>query len=984
MACLTWSEYCNKFADSGIFDPENYAPASSGEPSNVYLKDSPAYLGYKNELAPIQLDQNDVIYMARDIVSGDFFLGLPDDLINGNKGGNYAQYLENMLRLCKPITITSDVSGCKCFTMTAVPAPSITPITFTDYFYTKEQVFSNIPNIGILLYYNGREYDTYVDILAKSPTGDDYTWHDRITMVSQSDLSNIPNNYYDILPNYWLRMFSFDSEIDRLIPEDNTRRLNSNIVRAPINANMVKARMMGDGLNFNLQFETTGINAQYGAASPMMNAALANFSESFDAGQQRMAAAFKNLESVTNNFKSAQGDPCSNDLFMVARHVEPDEDQAVRFICGVSAFRGPLTISFGPSRADLTMVKNTFDWIYSTLKADCNGSSDLNILTLTDPTDMCYFYQDSDTVPCCQEVDMYMSPSGSTTGWNDSELWSAYSKFDIEGWTPPADWGYAGLVVFRKSYVHRVLSSDILLRRLVVSDNLFSAIEECFQNLVNDYCKGKKPSPGGGGEEEQCPTRDYSYVWSGCNVNINDPITFVNSEYGALAKIPAAAQALINCQSLPESVSTCSGLSEIEEYQGLIIARDLTSYNIEATCNCPEGQSCDCGMQGSAYTLDECCYEGGVTGGQTWDPDAGTCVYWGGVPWNEYTPCDVMQYSQSPYCQINVTTEHIYDVVKQFYQENYPPHPSKCLYSTIASGGSFGASYEIPFLNYRWDEELNNYLYSTSSTDYGDIELDPNKDPTQNPNDDGSGNGGGSHPQKGGGGGGGSGGGGSDYPRTPGVYHRSALMGTSYEQEPPGPDGTPGRLIKVTKQVGWKSWNKCAQLGWARWSFGSNITNPPEMSVVYCDHINGQDSYQPGRDYAWDPGLSFRSKPILCCLPPGGSAVCGPGETYQLHLTQDPNNPYNEVDTSTWQLSGSFQLSSDLTYAYIPGSAVLGIPALHGTVTYQDTSGGYFMAPDGSGMVSVDVRDCQNGTCGSVSCVINIQPSYNLQNVSPT
>lgn len=983
MACLTWSEYCNKFADSGIFDPENYAPASSGEPSNVYLKDSPAYLGYKNELAPIQLDQNDVIYMARDIVSGDFFLGLPDDLINGNKGGNYAQYLENMLRLCKPITITSDVSGCKCFTMTAVPAPTITPITFTDYFYTKEQVFSNIPNIGILLYYNGREYDTYVDILAKSPTGDDYTWHDRITMVSQSDLSNIPNNYYDILPNYWLRMFSFDSEIDRLIPEDNTRRLNSNIVRAPINANMVKARMMGDGLNFNLQFETTGINAQYGAASPMMNAALANFSESFDAGQQRMAAAFKNLESVTNNFKSAQGDPCSNDLFMVARHVEPDEDQAVRFICGVSAFRGPLTISFGPSRADLTMVKNTFDWIYRKLKADCKGSSD--ILTLTDPTDMCYFYQDSDTVPCCQEVDMYMSPSGSTTGWNDSELWSAYSKFAIGGWTPPADWDYDGLVVFRKSYVHRVLSSDILLRRLVVSDNLFSAIEECFQNLVNDYyyCKGEKPSPGGGGEEEeeQCPTRDYSYVWSGCNVNINDPITFVNSEYGALAKIPAAAQALINCQSLPGSVSTCSGLSEIEVYQGLIIARDLTSYNIEATCNCPEGQSCDCGMQGSAYTLDECCFEGGVTGGQAWDPDAGTCVSWGGVPWNEYTPCDVMQYSQSPYCQINVTTEHIYDVVKQFYQENYPPHPSKCLYSTIASGGSFGASYEIPFLNYRWDEELNNYLYSTSSTDYGDIEFDPNKDPTQNPNDDGSGNGGESHPQKGGGGGGS---GGSDYPRTPGVYHRSALMGTSYEQEPPGPDGTPGRLIKVTKQVGWKSWNKCAQLGWARWSFGSNITNPPEMSVVYYDHINGQDSYQPGRDYAWDPGLSFRSKPILCCLPPGGSAVCGPGETYQLHLTQDPNNPYNEVDTSTWQLSGSFQLSSDLTYAYIHGSAVLGIPSLHGTVTYQDTSGGYFMAPDGSGMVSVDVRDCQNGTCGSVSCVINVQPSYNLRNVYPT
>ena len=105
--------------------------------------------------------------------------------------------------------------------------------------------------------------------------------------------------------------------------------------------------------------------------------------------------------------------------------------------------------------------------------------------------------------------------------------------------------------------MHRVLSSDILLRRLVVSDNLFSAIEECFQNLVNDYCEGEKPSPGGGGEEEQCPTRDYSYVWSGCNVNINDPITFVNSEYGALAKIPAAAQALINCQSLPESVSTC-------------------------------------------------------------------------------------------------------------------------------------------------------------------------------------------------------------------------------------------------------------------------------------------------------------------------------------------------------------------------------------------------------------------------------------------
>lgn len=981
MSCITWSEYCSRFADSGIFDPENYAPESSGEPSNAYLKDSPAYLGYKNELAPIQLDQNDVIYMARDIVSGDFFLGLPDDLINGNKGGNYAKYLENMLRLCKPITITSDVSGCKCFTMTAVPSPSIAPITLTDYFYTKEQVFSNMPNIGILLYYNGREYDTYVDILAKSPTGDDYTWHDHITMVSQSDLSNIPNNYYDDLPTYWLRMFSFDSEIDHLIPENNdARRLNSNIVRAPINANMVKARMMGDGLNFNLQFKTTGINAQYGAASPMMNAALANLSESFDAGQQRMAAAFKNLESVTNNFKSAQGDPCSNDLFMVARHVEPGEDQAVRFICGVSAFQGPLTISFGPSRADLTMVKNTFDCIYRTLKADCN-SSDSNILTVVDPTNMCYFYQDSDTVPCCQEVDMYMSPSGSTTGWDDSELWSAYSKFDIEGWTPPADWDYNALVVFRKSYVHRVLSSDILLRRLVVSDNLFSAIEECFQNLVNDYCEGeKKPSPGGGEEgEELCPYRDDSYTWSYCNVDINNPITFANSEYGALAKIPAVAQALINCQSL-SGVSTCSGLVEIEEYQGLIIARDLTSYNIAATCN-----SEDCAMKGSPNNLSNCCCEGGAMSVQAWDEDSQTCNK-GGGQWETCTPCDVLNYSQSPDCQINVTEKHIYDVVKQFYQENYPPHPSKCLYSTIATGGSLGASYEIPFLNYRWDEELNNYLYSTSSTDYGDIEFDPNKDPTQNPNDDGSGNGGESHPQKGGGGGGsgGSGGGGGPvYPRTPGVYHRSALMGTSYEQEPSGPDGTPGRLIKVTKPVGWKSWNKCAQLGWARWSFSSMVTNPPEMGVPYCDHINGQDSYQPGRKYAWDPGLSFRSQPILCCLPPGGSAVCGPGETYQLHLTQDPNNPYNEVNTSTWRLSGSFQLSSDLTYSYIPGSAVLGIPALHGTVTYKDTSGGYFMAPDGSGMVSVDAMDCQDGTCGLVDCRINVKPNYNLQNVLP-
>lgn len=947
MSCITWSEYCKRFADSGIFDPENYATGSSGEPSNAYLKDSPAYLGYKNELAPIQLDQNDVIYMARNVVSGDFFLGFPDDLINGNKGGNYAKYLANMLRLCKPITITSDVSGCKCFTMTAVPSLLVVPITLTDYFYTKEQVFSNMPDIGILLYYNGREYDTYVDILAKSPTGDDYTWHDRITMVSQSDLSNIPNNYYDDLPTYWLRMFSFDPEI------------------------MVKARMRGDGLNFNLQ---------YGAASPMMNAALANLSESFDAGQQRMAAAFKNLESVTNNFKSVQGDPCSNDLFMVARHVEPGEDQAVRFICGVSAFQGPLTISFGPSRADLTMVKNTFDWIYSSLEADCN-SSDSNILTITDFPNMCYFYQDSDTVPCCQEVDMYMSPSGSTTGWDDSELWSAYSKFDIEGWTPSADWGYNALVVFRKSYVHRVLSSNILFRRLVVSDNLFSAIEECFQNLVNEYCEGEKPSPGG--EEEECPTRDESYTWSGCNVNINDPITFVNSKYGDLAKIPAVAQALINCQSLPGSVSTCSGLSEIEAYQGLIIARDLTSYNIKATCNCPSGQSCDCSMQGSAYTLDACCYESGATSGQIRNPETGICVS-GGSSWIEYTPCEVTQYSQSSYCQINVTTGHKYDVVKQFYQKNYPPHPSKCLYSTIASGGPLGASYEIPFLNYRWGEELNNYLYSTRSTNYGDIEFDPNKDPTQNPNDDGSGNGGESHPQKGGGGGGSGGSGGSNYPRTPGVYHRSALMGTSYEQEPPGPAGTPGRLIKVTKQVGWKSWNKCAELSWERWSFESYITNPPEMSAPYCAHINGQDSCQPGRDYAWDPGLSFRSNPILCCLPPGGSVVCGPGETYQLHLTQDPNNPYNEVNTSTWQLSGSFQLSSDLTYAYIPGSAVLGIPALHGTVTYQDTSGGYFMALDGSGMVPVDVEDCQNGSCASVSCVINVRPSYNLRKVYPT
>ena len=974
MSCITWSEYCSRFADSGIFDPENYAPESSGEPSNAYLKDSPAYLGYKNELAPIQLYQNDVIYMARNIVRGDFYIGFPDDLINGNKGGNYAKYLENMLRLCKPITITSDVSGCKCFTMTAVPAPSITPITFKDYFYTKAQVFSNAPVYGILLYYNGREYDTYVDILAKSPTGDDYTWHDRITMVSQSDLPNIPNNYYDILPNYWLRMFSFDSEIDSLIPEDNTRRLNSNVVRAPINANMVKAHMRGDGLNFNLQFKTTGINAQYGAASPMMNAALANLSESFDAGQQRMASAFKNLESVTNNFKSAQGDPCSNDLFMVARHVEPGEDQAVRFICGVSAFQGPLTISFGPSRADLTMVKNTFDWIYRTLKADCN-SSDSNILTEVDPTNMCYFYQDSDTVPCCQEVDMYMSPSGSTTGWDDSELWSAYSKFDIEGWTPPADWGYNALVVSRKSYVHRVLSSNILLRRLVVSDNLFSAIEECFQNLVNDYCEGEKPSPGGEEEgEELCPYRDNSYTWSYCNVDINDPITFANSEYGALAKIPAVAQALINCQSL-SGVSTCSGLVEIKEYQGLIIARDLTSYNIAATCN-----SEDCAMKGSPNNLSNCCCEGGAVSRQAWDEDSQTCNKDAGQ-WETCTPCDVLNYSQSPDCQINVTEKHIYDVVKQFYQENYPPHPSKCLYSTIATGGSLGASYEIPFLNYRWDEELNNYLYSTSSTDYGDIEFDPNKDPTQNPNDDGSGNGGESHPQKGGGGGGS--GGGPVYPRTPGVYHRSALMGTSYEQEPSGPDGTPGRLIKVTKPVGWKSWNKCVQLAWARWSFSSMVTNPPEMEVPYCEHISGQDYYQPGRKYAWDPGLSFRSQPILCCLPPGGLAVCGPGETYQLHLTQDPNNPYNNVDTSTWKLTGSFQLSSDLTYAYIPGSTVLGIPALHGTVTYQDTSGGYFMAPDGSGMVSVNATDCQNGTCGSVYCRINVQPKYNLQNVLP-
>ena len=973
MSCITWSEYCSRFADSGIFDPENYAPESSGEPSNAYLKDSPAYLGYKNELAPIQLNQNDVIYMARNIVSGDFYIGFPDDLINGNKGGNYAKYLENMLRLCKPITITSNVSGCKCFTITAVPAPSITPITFKDYFYTKAQVFN-----GILLYYNGREYNTYVDILTKSPTGDDYTWHDRITMVSQSDLPNIPNNYYDILPNYWLRMFSFDSEIDRLIPEDNTRRLNSNVVRAPINANMVKAHMRGDGLNFNLQFKTTGINAQYGAASPMMNAALANLSESFDAGQQRMASAFKNLESVTNNFKSTQGDPCSNDLFMVARHVEPGGDQAVRFICGVSAFQGPLTISFGPSRADLTMVKNTFDWIYRTLKADCN-SSDSNILTVVDPTNMCYFYQDSDTVPCCQEVDMYMSPSGSTTGWDDSELWSAYSKFDIEGWTPPADWDYNALVVFRKSYVHRVLSSDILLRRLVVSDNLFSAIEECFQNLVNDYCEGeKKPSPGGGEEEELCPYRDNSYTWSYCNVNINNPITFANSEYGALAKIPAVAQALINCQSL-SGVSTCSGLVEIEEYQGLIIARDLTSYNIAATCN-----SEDCAMKGSPNNLSNCCCEGGAVSGQAWDEDSQTCNK-GGGKWETCTPCDVLNYSQSPDCQINVTEKHIYDVVKQFYQENYPPHPSKCLYSTIATGGSLGASYEIPFLNYRWDEELNKYLHSTDSTDYGDIEFDPNKDPTQNPNDDGSGNGGVSHPQKGGGGGGSGGGGGPVYPRTPGVYHRSALMGTSYEQEPSGPDGTPGRLIKVTKPVGWKSWNKCAQLFWAHWSFSSIITNPPEMDVEYCGHINGQDSYQPGRKYAWDPGLSFRSQPILCCLPPGGLAVCGPGETYQLHLTQDPNNPYNNVDTSTWKLTGSFQLSSDLTYSYIPGSAVLGIPALHGTVTYRDTSGGYFLAPDGSGMVSVNATDCQgDGVCLSMSCVMKVKPKYNLQNVSPT
>lgn len=736
MACISWEDYIQRIAGIGLFNSDVNLP-EEGEISQVnVLNRSPAFqvIRKKTIINPITIPMASVsegrVYVLSQVDTGDTFLGISNESLSSLQftvvstwegtatvriSGTLGQTLQNILYYCNGITFIPEDTGCQCATITiqqpeAVIDSETGETTFTTY--TKDEVLRRTIRINA-------DLDCFWMLTEENHQGN---WT-RVPHTGNS-FSSMP--FYDDLPKYW-----FPVKISGISSDQNFP-------------------MRGNSISLSRDKDSNG-RPSGNALSAITAAAFARLGKSFDAAQQKLAEAFKDITSIENNIDQTNGQPCVSDIFCTTAVNPNDPDSGpIVFDCCVYRFDTSMTVTFGPSQRDLKAFNEVFQWHYNVLAtlAPAEGS---NIYKIVEPA-LCSLWQESTeaTDICCEDINTYTSPSGDVI-WKDNELWSKHTMFSIPNWTGP-DGNMKTLVVVRPSYAQFLLNSAVMRDNLIVSGALFDAIEECWDALQEEL-------KASGAEVPDDPNfSECNVYWSDsskayyCVVDMDDPTDFPNTDIPEeFIKQPAVKNALMNCASV--NVSVCDGYSYPggmynDNFAGIIFAKNLATLDIQAKCNAPNGQSCQPTVTSSE--LAECCAEVSIPArGCTYDPIEG-CVCGAGEPSYSYTPCTVTEVTPSKYCQLQIQQDSFYEPVKEFFQDS-----EACVGYTENTVGKYGATKRVPFLLKKWKEELQEALSSSKWYD-GTITGNPNLEDDKITDLTGSG---GSNNHKPGGGGGGGGGG---------------------------------------------------------------------------------------------------------------------------------------------------------------------------------------------------------------------------------
>lgn len=735
MACISWENYIQRITDIGLFNSDVNLP-EEGEISQVnVLNRSPAFqvIRKNTSINPITIPMASAgegrVYVLSQVDTGETFLGISNESLSSLQftvvstwegtatiriSGTLGQNLQNILYYCNGITFIPEDAGCQCATITiqqpeAVIDSETGEITFTTY--TKDTVLQR--TIGI-----NADLNCFWMLTEENQQGN---WQ-RVSHTG-NNFSNIP--FYDELPEYWFPVKMPGTSRDQNFP------------------------MRGNSISLSRDKDANNIPSG-NALSAITAAAFARLGRSFDEAQQKLAEGFKDITSIENKIDQTNGQPCVSDIFCTTAVNPNDPDSGpIVFDCCVYRFDTSMTVTFGPSQRDLAAFNEVFQWHYNVL-ATLVPSEGSNTYKVVEPA-LCSLWQESAeaTDICCEDINTYTSPSGDVI-WKDDELWSKHSMFSVPDWTDPSG-DLKTLVVIRPSYAQFLLNSPVMRDNLIVSGALFDAIQECWEALQKGLSDSGMKVP----DDPNFADCNVYYTPSStsyyCVVDMDDPTTFPNTDIpDEFIKQPAIKNALMNCTSA--NVSICDGYSypggmHDDDFAGIVFAKNLSTLDIKAQCNAPNGQTCQPTVTSSE--LSNCCCELTIPNrGCSYDPIEG-CVCGAGEPQYSYTPCTVTEVTPSRYCQLEIQQDSFYEPVKEFFQDS-----EACVGYTENTGGKYGATKRVPFLLERWKKELQQALSSSEWYD-GTITGNPNLEDDKITDLTGSG---GSNNNKPGGGSGGGGG----------------------------------------------------------------------------------------------------------------------------------------------------------------------------------------------------------------------------------
>lgn len=874
MACWTFTDYRDALLSTGIFGGSNANERQAyiaNLVKDTYLLSSPTYSFITNNgtsdidltrKLPIVLGENassytPLIFLCQSATSGKTWIGFKrQEDVDNFKSLFTAGF--------KYIEIISDASNCKCqvldsfinqFSDTANKG-----IPFSDLL---DQLIRNITNTGEANW-------AYVDDFAGGVWHRSYTKDTlKSTLLSNSLLSG--SKWYELThdafpSSEWNRNPSLQTNSAKSRAMNEVSLPEVKLAAAPQEKpqkgdwlkDFPKPRLRGGNM-LKVGWPTPASSPLMtseiisGGLSAVMNAVQAAYNSTFNNAQTRLAAAFKQ-PIVKENKVNDTDNPCMSDILCFGQFLSSDRNSDVNVVACFSGFTTPLKVTAGPSIKDLKAIRNTMNFAYQQLLDDCNDDTNTAPIRWDHSFNACYILKglscgagQPTTKACCDGISPYATPtitdtpSEEFTYWGNGDIWSRYTLFT----TAEKDlYGNITPFKFKKySYAQAFLNVIDMLKRAVISNNLFKAIKECYLNLTDAMCTsetGEVEFPAGEDLNKLCEIACNYYNTEECKVSMENPervevpsLTGIDAD--KLSRYPDVKDKLLNCESYKFDICTDMIQTHFDYYANMIVVRNMERYDLEASCT-----SGNCAPTSSVVHDDECCTSTVGVSCTVWNEDTGMCEKHGGASPPSHTPCDLTQYVQSEDCRMSADLAEYSVAVKSYYAPYADPAKS-CLLHTDRFMSDLGARYEIPFLGTGFINDLNITLNPNNVTindnSYTWVEPSYNEDQGASIS---SGKGNNNDDDDGGGGGGG-----GEWPDDPsslpsapslsnndkpGLY---VLFKRKTTQQAPSTGGVPGAITTETTYV----FERCDSIQWRQNNFATIIS---AMSNIHIGNVSAE------------------------------------------------------------------------------------------------------------------------------------------------